>query len=100
MMTVSDMGVDQDWRKGIDHIDLYHMDKNLKFDKSIDKSQLNEMSRFKYSDHKGNKKSKYIKVNSNCLLLALYIKEVQKKNDLILNVTEKTRLEKQRLYED
>jgi hypothetical protein len=72
------------------------MDKNLQFDE-INKHQLNEMSRFKTLDNKGNKKSKY-PLNSN--FVALYIKEIQKKNDPILTITEKTRLEKLTIYED
>ena len=46
-----------------------------------------------------------IKASRRCILfkfyyLALYIKEIEKKNDKILNVVPKTRLERAREYED
>lgn len=53
---------------------MYQMDKYLQFEQ-VQKAQLMEMGRWKDMDMKGNRKT-------------LYIKEVQKKNDLILNVTE------------
>ena len=53
---------------------MFQMDKYLTFEQ-ITKAQLDEMARWKDQDLKGSRKT-------------LYIKEVQKKNDLILNVTE------------
>jgi len=74
------------WRKNKDDLLMFQMDKYLTFEQ-ITKAQLDEMARWKDQDLKGSRKT-------------LYIKEVQKKNDLILNVTEQSRLEKLQNYED
>jgi len=54
------------------------------------------MQEWKQNDLKGIRRSKKNKIN----LLALYIKEILKANDKVLQVSEKSRLEKARDYED
>jgi len=65
---------------------LYKLEKYFKFEKVVD-SQIKEMVKWKENDLKGTRKT-------------LYIKEIKKSTDLILNVAEQSRLEKLRNSED
>ena len=62
------------------------MDKYFTFDKG-NNALIEEACRWRANDMKGNRKT-------------FYIKEVVKKNDLILNVTEQTKLERLTNFED
>ena len=65
---------------------MYQMDKYFTFDKT-NEALIEESCRWRASDIKGNRKT-------------FYIKEVLRKNDLIMNVTEQTRLERLANKED
>ena len=65
---------------------MYQMDKYFTLDKS-NHALIEESCRWRANDMKGTKKT-------------FYIKEVVKKNDLIMQVTEQTRLERLTNFED
>ena len=65
---------------------MYKMDKAFSFDKT-NQALIEEQCKWRMADLKGNRKT-------------YYIKEVMRRNDQIMNVTDQTRLERLTNYED